>query len=589
MKQPISLIALALLSAALLPLTATATDGEQLKADHRAAAQAYLDTIAPGLVMHGSVKRNNSTGHFDAYHFGDSWLVRQDFGPIEWLGYSGEEGSWSGSNYGLPYEVTPSDSPANAVMELLTSGDYLTEQYWQYFNYVSEDAGGYNFSFTPPDLPPVKVVLYGDPQDPYYLQMMSLELKLAPHDDKSVTYRTFYYYDVDDQGRLITTRETSREINDQGETNNFVEYDVEDTQWPDTRPPELTFDFARNPFSKSAAALTAPVTIPTSTDNGYFMVPMTFAGDTETYWFILDTGASASLFSPTAAEAAGLEPVLDLPTYGHGSSVEMSLGMCSTASLGKVGGEQAPLDGFVATLVPEDNELLQVFQTYGASGLLSIAPLHQYVTTFDQPNGTITLTPPELFDSEQVLTPHTYVMDLDVEDLAFCPARINDTLDGQVVIDTGLALPQDLALMRETMEYNDVEMTDLTQHDSAVLGGVRSFQYVSIPSFEVLTSHIPENHGPLKMSNTVASLSEDDHGSLSGRGLLGFVGMTMFIDVKVTIDLFGQKLYYEVPEHMIRTDEPEALQAEIGEQWPPAEEQAPPEDEHKTELPVNID
>jgi len=281
--------------------------------------------------------------------------------------------------------------------------------------------------------------------------------------------------------------------------------------------------------------------------------------------------------------------VLDLPTYGHGSSANMSLGMCSTASLGKVGGVQAPLDGFVATLVPADNDLLQIFQSYGASGLLGIAPLHQYVTTFDQPAGTLTLTPPALFDPAQVMTPHTYVMDLDAEDLAFCPARINDALEGQVVIDTGLALPQDLALMRETMEFNDVEMTVVGQRDSAVLGGSRSFEYVTIPSFEILTSHVPENHGPLKMSNTVASLSEDNHGSLSGRGLLGFIGMTMFIDVKVTIDLFGQKMYYEVPEHMIRTDEPQLEPGETGEVWPPEEEQPPAEEEHKTELPVNID
>lgn len=588
MKLSITSVGLVVLAAVLLPMSATASDGDQIKADHRTAAQDYLDTIASGLVMHGTVKRNDSTGHFDAYHYEDDWLVRQQFGPIVWLGYSGPEGSWSGSNYGLSYEVEPSDSPANAVMELLTSGKYLDDDNWQYFNYVDEDAGGYNFTFTPPDLPPVEVVLYSDPEDPYYLQMMSLSLKLAPHDDKSVTYRTYYYYDVDDQGRLITTRETSREIDDQGNTNNFVEYDVEDTQWPDARPPELTFDFTRKPFSKSAAALTEAVTIPTSTDKGYFMVPLNFKDNDETFWFILDTGASSSLFSPEAAQAAGLEPVIDLPTYGHGSSANMSLGMCSTASLGKVGGEQAPLDGFVATLVPEDNELLQVFNSYGASGLLGVAPLHQYVTTFDQPNGTITLTPPQLFDAEQVMTPHTYVMDLDVEDLVYCPARINDKLDGQVVIDTGLALPQDLALMRETMEYNDVDMTVVGQRDSAVIGGSRTFDYVTIPSFEVLTSHVPENHGPLKMLNTVASLSEDDHGSLSGRGLLGFVGMTMFIDVKATIDLFGQKMYYEVPENMVRTDQPAEEQAAPGEEQPPAEEQQPPEEEHKSDLPVDI-
>lgn len=591
MRLSTTAIGLAAVAAMLLPLYAAAAAGDETKAAHRSAAQAYLDSIASGLVLHGSIQRNDTAGRFDAYHYDDDWLVRQEFGPIEWLGYSGQEGTWSGSNYGLPYEVEADDSPANTVLELLTSGEYLEDPYWQHFNYIDEDAGGYNFTFTPPDLPPVDVVLYSDPEDPYYLQVMSLALKLAPHDDKCVLYRTYYYYGTDEQGRLVTTKETSREIDDRGETNNFVEYTVEETQWPEERPQELTFNFERNPFSEAAAAVTEPVTIPTTTDNGYFMVPLSFAGSNETFWFILDTGASSSLFSPDAAAAAGLEPVITLPTYGHGSSARFTLGMCSSASLGKAGGEQAPLDGFVATLVPEDNDLVEIFASYGASGLLGIAPLHQYVTTFDQPNGTITLTPPALFDPEQVLTPHTYLMDLDVEDLAYCPARINDTLEGEVVIDTGLALPQDLALMRETMEFNEVEMTTVGQRDNAVVGGSREFEYVAVPSFEVLASHVPENHGPLRMSNTMASLSEDDHGSLSGRGLLGFVGMTMFIDVKVTIDLFGQQMYYEVPEHMIRTDLPaEDEAAADAEEWPPAadEEEEEAEEESGTELPVNI-
>jgi hypothetical protein len=583
MRLSTTAFGLALLAALLLPAFATAAEGDEIKAEHRTAAQAYLDAQEPGVTMRGAIQRNATTGSFVAYHYDEAWLVRQEFGPIVWLGYTGPEGSWSGSNYGLPYEVTPEDSPANAALELLTSGEYMDDKYWEYFNYVDEDAGGYNFTFTPPDLPPVAVVLYSDPQDPEYLQVMSLSLKLAPHDDNCITYRTYYHYQTDDQGRLLTEKETGRELDPKGETANFVEYKVDETEWPSERPAEMTFDFQRQPFSKSAAALTEPVTIPTSTDNGYFMVPMTFAGSNETFWFIWDTGASSSLFSPAAAEAAGVEPVIELPTYGHGSSANFSLGMCSTAALGKVGGEQAPLDGFVTTLVPEDNDLIKIFASYGASGLLGVAPLHQYVATFDQPDGTITLTPPQLFDGDQLITPHTYVMDLDVEDLIYSPAVVNDTLDGEVVIDSGLAVPQDLALLRETMEWNKVEMTKVGQNNSTVVGGSQNFDLVTIPSFELVASHIPENHGPLRMSNTVATLSEDDHGSLSGRGLLGFVGMTMFIDVKVTLDLFGQKMYYEVPDTMIRTDqpEPEAEASEAAE----SEDQPAPEE---TELPVEI-
>ncbi|MBN2080782.1 retropepsin-like domain-containing protein [bacterium] len=578
------ILMLAAFAAVVLPIYAMAVDGDAIKAEHRQAVEAYLAVMDAGVVLTGTVTRNDSQGVFKAYHFNDAWLVRQEFGPIVWLGYTGPEGSWSGSNYNLPFQVEPQDSPANAVMELLTGGSYLDDPYWEYFNFVSEDAGGYNFTFTPPDLPAVDAVLYSDPEEPDYLQVMSLSLHLAPHDDNCVLYRTFYYYDTDDQGRLITTRETGRELDPNGETSNFTEYIIDSVEWPEEQPAEMTFDFDRTPFSQSAAGLSEPVTITTKTDDGYFMVPITFAGSEETFWFILDTGASSSLFSPAAAEAAGLEPVITLPTYGHSSSAQFTLGMCTTAALGEACAANAPLDGFIATRVPEENDLLGVFESYGVAGLLGISPLHQYVTTFDHLNGKIILTPPQLFEAGQIEGPDTYVMEVDAEDLAYIPARINDVLDGEVVIDTGLAVPQELALLRETMEYHDVEMQTLSESNSTVVGGVMAFEYVRIPSFELLTSFQPEDHGPLRMSGAVASLSEDDHGSHSARDLLGFVGMTMFLDVRVTIDLFNQKLYYEVPSQMIRADEDlsalvSEIEAEFGKPGPDDAEAGAAEDE----------
>lgn len=574
----------------LLPLSARAADADQIKAQHREAARRYLDALEPGITLGGTVVRNESAGEFNAYHYEGAWLVEQRFGPISWRGYTGPEGSWSGSNYGLPYEVEPSDSPANSAMEIMTDGRYLDDPYWEHFNYVEETAGGFVFGFTPPELPPIEVLLYSDPAEPEYLQVMSLAVPLAQHDDACVTYRAYYYYVQDEAGRILTARETGREVDAGGETINYVEYLVEDTGWPEARPAGMQFDFTRQPFSQSAAALEAPVKIPARTERGYFIVPLTFAGSDETFWFLLDTGASSSLFAPDAAAAAGLEPVLSLPTHGHGSRAEFALGMCTAASLGEAGSDsQAPLDGFTATAIPEGNDVLDAFGFYGVSGLLGIAPLHQYVITFDHPGRELLLTPPQLFDPAQLPQEHTYIMELDVEDLVYCPARVNDELEGEVVIDSGLQ--QDLALLRETAEFNGIEMQTIDERANTVVGGVRNFEYVAIPSFELLTLGIPEGHRELRMETAMASLTEDDHGTLSGRGLLGFVGMTMFIDVKVTLDLFGQRMYYEVPPEMVAVEDAAEDNGQAdGEPWPagPEEEQAEEEDGGGTELPVPI-
>jgi len=583
MKTLIRSLLLIAMAAVLIPGLASAGEAQKIRSAHREAALKYLSSMSGGVMLEGTSLRNDSPGTFTAYHFDRDWLVTQQFGDMAWSGYSGEHGSWSGSNYGLPYQVEVEDNPANTVMEIITDGRYLEEPYWEHFHYVDEDAGGYNIKFTPEGLPPVDIVLYSDEDMPEYLQIMSIELPLAPHDDKCVRYRSFYYFKVDEEGRLLTMRETGREIDHAGESINFVEFKVTERTWLEERPEELTFDFERTPFSKSAASLDAPVDVDININGGYFLVPVTFEGSDEEFWFLLDTGASSSLFSPEAAEAAGLEPVLTLPTHGHGSRAEFTLGMCKTASLGRADADKAPLDGFTATRVPDGNSLIDAFKFYGTAGILGIAPLHQYVTTFDHPNKTMTFTPPHLFDAEQLLNSHTYVMELDVEDLVYCPAKLGD-LEGEVIIDSGLQ--QDVALLRETVELNEIELEIVDQRNNTVVGGVSTFDYVVVPSFEIQTLPPPEGHRPLLMSNIVASMSEDDHGTLSARELIGFVGMTMFLDVKLTIDLFGQELYYEVPADMIVApdDQADELKNIFGET---GDETAPDEDD--AELPVNID
>jgi len=588
MKRLIFVALLALLAPGIVLSDATKLSSpDQIKEQHRVAARKYLDTLTGGLKLSGKLVQNDSPGTFEAYFYKDSWLIKQTFGDIVSLSYKGPEGSWSGSNYGLPYKIEPQDSPASAVLEMLSDGAYLSDPLWATFTYVGEDAGGYNFRFAPPGLPPVDVVLYSDPEDPQYLQVMGVSLSLAPNDPDCLSYRAFYYYEVDAQGRIYSKRETGREVDPQDTTVSFTDFDVEHAEYLTQPPPELKFDFARTPVGQAGAALTAPVEVPVDADKGYFIVPVQFTGSDRAFKFLLDTGASASLFSPDAATAAGLKPVLNVTGHGHGSRASFEMGMCTTASIGAQSAPdaqvRAPLMGFPATLIPDTNkDILGTLQFYGADGILGVSVLNQYVVRFDYPGHRIVLYPANLFNADKDVPRPNIEIWLDVEDLVYCKARLNGQLEGQVVVDTGLQ--QDMSLLSETLNTAGITLEKVEERNNTVLGGVKKFSYVKVPLLEL---------GPLEMRDKIASLTEDDQGNMSARHLLGFIGMSMFVDGPVTLDLFAQRMYIEAPAKLGYfpglTPPPSKEQ---GEAKPPANEKTKGEkgdEKHKkTELPIKI-
>jgi len=535
------IIIVAIAGVLLLPLVAGAAAVDDIKAGHKEAAQRLLDSFSQGVKLSGLVTQNESEGSFIAYFYDDRVLVTQHFGDLASVTYSDENGHWSGSNYSLPYMLTAEDNPASIVLSLLSDGSYLEGPLWECFTYEGEEAGGYNFRFEPPGLPPVKVVLFSDPEDEQYLQMMSAEVPLAPSDPDSIKYRSFYYYDIDEEGRVFTRRETGREIDYDGSTVNFTEFIVEDIEMLADEPAELTFDMARKPVGNPGEALSGAVEVPVRTDSGYILVPLTFAESGETRYFLLDTGASASLFTPEAAELAQLGGELLVTGHGHGSRSEFELGLCTTAAVGTADADLlVPLAGFPATAIPtESRDLLLTLADYDASGIIGVSMLHQYVVTFDYPASTITLTPPHLFDATRdVPTPNIEYW-LDVEDLVFIKGRINGAVEGEVIVDTGLQ--QELSLLKETIELNEIELTKVGEQSNTVIGGVRVFDYVEVPVFEL---------GPLELYNTIASVTEDDRGTLSARGVLGFIGLPMFLDGRITLDLFDERMYLEPPSEL---------------------------------------
>jgi hypothetical protein len=527
-----------ILAVTLIAVPAVAQEGDEIRDGHREAARRFFESFEEGLRLSGTLTHNDSEGSFDAYFYGDEWLVQQHFGKLDTVSYSKLDDMWSGSNYSLPFKLEPEDNPASITMNLISNGQYLEEPYWDYFTYEGEDAGGFNFLFRPPDMPQVELVLYSDPEEEQYLQIMSSEIALAENDPTSINHRSYYYYQFDDEGRILTSRETGREIDNEGETVNFMDFVVDEHELLGQRPAALQFDTTRHPVGDASATLDGPVAIPVDIDKGYFLVPMNFADSDETFLFLFDTGATAALFSPAAAEASGLTADLEVTGHGHGSRSKFQLGLCTTASMGEAGSEaQAPLAGFPATRISEENtEVLDALAWYGAAGILGVSPLHQYVISFDHAQRQIVCFPPDGFDAGAQLSTPNLELWLDVEDLIYAKGRLVDQVEGEVIIDTGLQ--QDLAILGETAAANGLELEKIDERNSTVLGGVRSFDYVKVPSFEL---------GPLRMENKVASLTDDDRGSLSARGLLGFVGITMFFGVRITLDLFDQRMYIEDP------------------------------------------
>jgi hypothetical protein len=591
MKPVLRLLALVICA---LPLIMSADTGGQIKDAHREAARKFISNFASGLKLSGNVEQNGSQGAFEAYYYGTEWVVREKFGSLESFHANSADGSWSGSNYSLTYKVEPDDSPASAVMDLLGSGAYLEEPYWSSFTYAGEDAGGYKFHFAPAGLPEVTVVLYSDPEAPEHLQLMSTEVAFCASDPDSIVYRSYYYYTADSEGRLYTQRETGREIDQAGETVNFSDYRVTGVEQLEARPAELDFSRQRVPIGEASASVTAPVEVPADTSKGYFIVPMTFPHSDQVFQFMLDTGASVTLMTQAAAAAADLSHDIQTMAHGHGSRAALVLGLCRAAAIGAPGGPQAPLSGFPATQIPETNkDLLGALESYGAAGILGNTVFEQYVVKLDHPGGKITLYPPQLFRppvklpdgkfAESDVPIPNIAFDLDCEDLIFCIGKLDDKVKGEVVIDSGLQ--QDLSLLRETLDANNLKLEKVDERSNTVLGGVKKFQYVKVPSFEL---------GPLRMVNKIASVTDDDSGTYAARGVLGFIGLALFQDGPVWLDVFQQRMYVGPPVKLGYfpglTPPPGGEKQAEQKEGDGKEQKSAPEDgqKGKTKLPVNI-
>jgi predicted aspartyl protease len=568
MRYLLIAVLLACVPAAAAPATAPAATAApaaatDIREQHRTAARKMLDVLSHGAILRGEVEQNGSKGSFEAFFHNGTWLVRESFGSmVNEAFFSPDSGAWSGGNYCLPFQIDEHDSPANTVLNMMGNGAYLDDTFWQYFEYQGEEAAGYRFRFAPPALPAVQVILYSDPVEPEYLQLKFAEVSIAPDDPKSIKHRSFYEYQVDSEGQLYSARETGKEVDQDGRAVNNTVYTVKQIQQVTEKPAQLVFDTVRRPVANSGAGMTAPVTVTADTTHGFFILPVTMKNG-ETLNFILDTGASASLFSPAAVLSAGLDSSVVTMAYGHGSKQEFEMGMVEGASLGSAAAGLVPLAPFPATKIPASSkDVLETLQLMGCAGILGVSPLHQYVTTLDFNNKQVIFTPQQIFDPATAVPGPHLTFTLDAEDLIYVKGRVNDGLVGQIAIDTGLQ--QGLALLRETMDHAGLTLTKVDTQTSTVVGGKKSFDLVSVSSFDL---------GPLRLENRTATVTEDDRGSLAARHMLGFLGIELFKEARVTLDLFAQRMYVEPPAELLKQMQgkvPEVFQGLADEMYAPA-------------------
>lgn len=532
----------------ILPAIAATAAGPAADArqQHREAARDYHAALEPGYYLKGTISRSGAEGSFEGWHYEHRNLVHQTFGDLVWSDYSFGGSIWTTANFTLPYEVEPEDVPYSRSIHLLNTGRYLEDEFWPYFEFVGEDAAGYNFIFAPPDLPPVEVAVKNDPPDPGHLLIMKLEFRRAEHDPECYSRRIYQHYAQDPAGPVYVERETGREFDASGETVSFIEYTIDTLEWLESEPEDLKFDTTRQPIFAGTAAMDSAVSIHLGNEQGILYVPVTFAGSERTFMFMLDTGATQTLMTPDAAAASGFRASMVMPSHGHGSRADFELGLCTTASLGESGAETtAPLGGFAATRLEEGSELVAMLESVGFDGIMGIAPLHQYVTIFNTVDRQLTLVPPHLFDPALIMNERTLVFDLDAEDLVYIPAELNGWLTGELMIDSGIQ--EKFALLEETLDYHGVFAEVIGSQEHMVVGGRRDFEYVEIESLKLLPSEAPPGVPDIVITNGRGYVSEDDLGALSARQLLGFFGSGFFMDARLTFDLFNQKLYVELP------------------------------------------
>jgi hypothetical protein len=518
------------------PTLAQAVDGTAIKAAHREAARRNLELYQQGLKVSGTVQHNGSHGVYTAYYLKDRKLVTMQFGELKYYDYACSAGFWAGTNSNLAYKLTPEDQPAAAAASLLADGDYLDEPYWSSFTFACEDTSGYVCNFAPVGLVPIKVTLNANPADPAYLLISSTEQRLAPLDPECYTQHSEYFYELDNRNHLIPQREIDSITGPQGQRIKSVDLAVEHTRKL-TAFPELPFSLARVPQASIRQELAGPVTVPVEFGIGYFIVPVTFPDSAKTWHFIFDSGASAMMMTADAAAAAGLNPVLNMNGHGHGTITQLQAGVCRRMSIGEAGsGLQVPFSDLEAAQFGDGQSVaLQcLLRLYGLDGILGSPILHQYVVTFDQPHKQLTFYPPGQFDPQADVHPASAILELDVESLIYADAVLNDSIHGEVIIDTGMA--EDFALLEETVSANGLALAKLGERTGAMLGGSRTYDLVRVPSFAL---------GPYIVHDHQASLTSDSEGQFSARGLLGFVGNPLFQNTRVTIDAFKQLMYIE--------------------------------------------
>ena len=159
-------------------------------------------------------------------------------------------------------------------------------------------------------------------------------------------------------------------------------------------------------------------------------------GDRGPFEFVVDTGASQTVFTTELLGELGLDPIVDSVIHGVGGdgSVETSIYRIDELHVGDIKIENLPVGGLSDPMIGAI-----------ASGIFSTATFSDHVVSIDYPNETVTFDIPDRGGAIDHIPAWFF------NNLVLVPLRVNGEHDGLFLLDTGAVITVLSHNMAETL------------------------------------------------------------------------------------------------------------------------------------------
>lgn len=281
-------------------------------------------------------------------------------------------------------------------------------------------------------------------------------------------------------------------------------------------------------FTEGRAALKIPFEL---VDNLIYV--QTRVNDSVPLWFILDTGASASILNERVAKELGLRAGRRERGTGTGGAIEV--GMIDHVSLS--------LPGVTVTDQTIGAFPLDTFAPVAArsvGGIIGYDFIKEFVVEIDYSRRVINLYDPKTFSYRGA----GQLIPLRIARTPFIDAKLliegHAPIVGSFEVDTGSdsAVSLNSPFVKKNRLLSVIRSTVETPEDEELGGKSRSF-VGRVKGFQV---------GKFVLENPVVLLSEDTEGAMADEGNAGPIGNQVFSRFKVTIDYSRSRMYLEPNE-----------------------------------------